>query len=172
MRCAHRSSRGLPRWRAIDQTGPAVEVELHQPVADDLQRDTADCTSGAPAGALVDRSQGKHWRGDPILRKKKLTSLGILVEQVTRYTLLIARDAKDADTVRGAYTEILGKMPPALKGSLTYDQVKEMTGHKAFGLQTESRYILLILRHFWNLAPTKTSTADAAILSKRHGIAC
>jgi len=71
------------------------------------------------------------------LGKNKRTAIGTLVERVTRYTLLIALEAKDADTVRTAYAKALGKLlPRALAKSLTYDQGKEMSGHKAFTIDT------------------------------------
>jgi IS30 family transposase len=85
---------------------------------------------------VADRTIPGHWEGDLILGKNKRTAIGTLVERVTRYTLLIALDAKDADTVRTAYAKALGKLPRALAKSLTYDQGKEMSGHKAFTIDT------------------------------------
>ena len=85
---------------------------------------------------VAERTIPGHWEGDLILGKNKRTALGTLVERVTRYTLLIALDAKDADTVRQAYAKALRKLPRALKRSLTYDQGKEMAGHKAFTVAT------------------------------------
>jgi IS30 family transposase len=77
-----------------------------------------------------------HWEGDLIFGKNKRTALGTLVERVTRYTLLIALEARDAETVRVTYAKALGKLPRALARSLTYDQGKEMSGHKAFTIAT------------------------------------
>ena len=85
---------------------------------------------------VAERTVPGHWEGDLILGRNKRTALGTLVERVTRYTLLIALDAKDADTVRRAYAKALRKLPRALKRSLTYDQGKEMSGHKAFTIAT------------------------------------
>jgi IS30 family transposase len=85
---------------------------------------------------VADRTVPGHWEGDLILGKNKRTALGTLVERVTRYTLLIALDAKDADTVRQAYAKALRKLPRRLARSLTYDQGKQMSGHKAFTIAT------------------------------------
>jgi transposase, IS30 family len=85
---------------------------------------------------VADRTIPGHWEGDLILGKNKRTAIGTLGERVTRYTLLIALEAKDADTVRRAYAKALGKLPRALAKSLTYDQGKEMSGHKAFTIDT------------------------------------
>ena len=59
-----------------------------------------------------------------------------MVERVSRYTLLVVLEAKDAETVRRAYAKALRKVPRALKRSLTYDQGTEMSGHKAFTIAT------------------------------------
>ena len=77
-----------------------------------------------------------HWEGDLIIGKNKRTALGTLVERVTRYTLLVALEAKDARSVRKAYALALQKLPKSLTLSLTYDQGKEMSGHKAFTIDT------------------------------------
>ena len=85
---------------------------------------------------VADRTVPGHWEGDLILGKNKRTAIGTLVERVTRYTLLISLEARDAETVRKAYAKALGKLPRALARSLTYDQGKEMSGHKAFTIAT------------------------------------
>jgi len=85
---------------------------------------------------VADRTVPGHWEGDLILGKNKRTAIGTLVERVTRYTLLISLEARDAETVRRAYAKALGKLPRALARSLTYDQGKEMAGHKAFTMAT------------------------------------
>ncbi len=62
--------------------------------------------------------------------------VGNLAVSLLRATLLIALDAKDADTVCTAYAKALVKLPRALAKSMTYDQGKEMSGHKAFTIDT------------------------------------
>jgi IS30 family transposase len=85
---------------------------------------------------VADRTVPGHWEGDLILGKNKRTAMGTLVERVTRYTLLVALEAKDAASVRKAYTKALHKLPRNLTRSLTYDQGKEMSDHKAFTIDT------------------------------------
>ena len=85
---------------------------------------------------VADRTVPGHWEGDLILGKYKRTALGTLVERTTRYTMLIPLIAKDAETVRKAYAKALTKLPRHLARSLTYDQGKEMSQHKAFTIST------------------------------------
>jgi IS30 family transposase len=85
---------------------------------------------------VADRTVPGHWEGDLILGKNKRTALGTLVERVTRYTLLVALETKDAKSVSTAYAKALKKLPQTLARSLTYDQGREMSGHKAFTVDT------------------------------------
>ena len=85
---------------------------------------------------VADRTVPGHWEGDLILGKYKITALGTLVERTTRYTMLIQLIAKDAETVRKAYAKALTKLPRHLARSLSYDQGKEMSQHKAFTIST------------------------------------
>ena len=50
---------GLPGRFAVDQAVWSISVELHNPVADDLQRHITDLRSFGACGALVDRRQSK-----------------------------------------------------------------------------------------------------------------
>jgi IS30 family transposase len=90
---------------------------------------------------VADRTVPGHWEGDLILGKYKRTALGTLVERTTRYTMLIPLIAKDAETVRKAYAKALRKLPRHLARSLTYDQSKELSPHKAFAISTGRRSI-------------------------------
>lgn len=85
-----------------------------------------------------DRTIPGHWEGDLIVGKHKRTALGTLVERTTRYTLLVPLGAKkDALSVRRAYARALRTVPKELAKTLTYDQGKEMSQHKAFTIDTD-----------------------------------
>ena len=71
-----------------------------------------------------------------MLGKPQRTALGTLVERTTRYTLLVPLTAKDATSVRKAYAKALRSLPREITKTLTYDQGKEMSGHKQFTLDT------------------------------------
>jgi IS30 family transposase len=85
---------------------------------------------------VADRSVPGHWEGDLILGKYKRTALGTLVERTTRFTILVPLRAKDAESVRKAYTKELGVLPKEIAKTLTYDQGKEMSEHKQFTIAT------------------------------------
>lgn len=85
---------------------------------------------------VADRTIPGHWEGDLILGKYKRTALGTLVERTTRATILVPLKAKDAVSVRRAYTKALRTLPKEFAQSLTYDQGKEMSEHKRFTLDT------------------------------------
>jgi IS30 family transposase len=85
---------------------------------------------------VADRTIPGHWEGDFILGKQKHTVLGTLLERTTRYTILVPLKAKDATSVRNAYAKALRSLPREITKTLTYDQGKEMRGHKQFTLNT------------------------------------
>lgn len=86
---------------------------------------------------VEDRTVPGHWEGDLILGKHKRTALGTLVERVTRYTILVPIGRKkDAVSVRKAYARAFKTIPAELKKTLTYDQGREMWGHKQFTIDT------------------------------------
>lgn len=85
---------------------------------------------------VAERTIPGHWEGDFILGRYKRTALGTLVERTTRKTILVPLKAKAAEYVRKAYAKELRVLPKELAKTLTYDQGKEMSGHKLFTIAT------------------------------------
>jgi transposase, IS30 family len=85
---------------------------------------------------VADRIVPGHWEGDLILGRYKASAIVTLVERVTRFTLILKLDAKDAESVRKAMSRVVSRLPAELKRSLTYDQGKEMSEHKLFASAT------------------------------------
>jgi IS30 family transposase len=86
---------------------------------------------------VADRSVPGHWEGDMIVGLHRKTALGTLVERTTRHTMLVPLGRKkDAVSVRKAYARAFRTIPTELKKTLTYDQGKEMPGHKRFTIDT------------------------------------
>ena len=117
------------KYRHKRKTKAAKSVETRGKIADMLSIEERP-------EDVADRTVPGHWEGDLILGKYKRTALGTLVERTTRFTMLIPLKAKDAQTVREAYAKALTKLPSHLARSLTYDQGKEMSQHKAFTIST------------------------------------
>jgi IS30 family transposase len=72
-----------------------------------------------------------HWEGDLIMGTRNRSAIGTLVERTTGYTLLLhLPDGHGAEQVTAAITEAMAALPAKLRRSLTWDQGKELSGHK------------------------------------------
>lgn len=96
-----------------------------------------------------DRTIPGHWEGDLIMGHNNASALGTLVERVTRFTLLVPLKAKDAFSVRSAFSRELKTLPQQLKRSLTYDQGQEMREHRLFTAKTKMRVYFAHPRSPW-----------------------
>jgi IS30 family transposase len=83
-----------------------------------------------PAEAL-DRQVPGHWEGDLIVGKNGLSAIGTLVERRSNYLILIRidPDKNRVEATRDGLVSKLADLPQTLKGSLTWDQGKEMSRH-------------------------------------------
>lgn len=87
--------------------------------------------------AVKNRIVPGHWEGDLIVGKNHASALGSLVERTTRLTLLVPLTAKDAFTVRTAFTRAFKRIPTKFKKTLTYDRGSEMSEHTLFTQATK-----------------------------------
>jgi IS30 family transposase len=91
--------------------------------------------SQRPAEA-EDRAVPGHWEGD-LLCGKRMTAIATLVERHSRYVMLVELpDGHSADVVADALTRRITALPEQLRGSLTWDQGKEMAAHARFSVET------------------------------------
>jgi len=86
---------------------------------------------------VADRTIPGHWEGDLILGRGHQSALGTLVERTTRTVPLVRLPARDATSVRRAFTRKLKHVPKQMKLLLTYDRGKEMTEHRLFTRDTQ-----------------------------------
>lgn len=93
---------------------------------------------------IADRMVPGHWEGDLVMGSYNRSAIGTLVERVTRFTLLVNLQNRDAHTVRKAFAEEFRQLPDGLKRTLTYDQGQEMSQHKLF---TEETNITVYFAH-------------------------
>ena len=85
---------------------------------------------------IEDRAVPGHWEGD-LLVGSKHSQIATLVERHSRFTMLVKTSARDSRTVVDALSEAVGKLPAALRGSLTWDRGVEMAEHKRFTVATD-----------------------------------
>jgi len=87
---------------------------------------------------VADRAVPGHWEGDLIAGARNASAIGTLVERTTRFVLLLhLPHGHDAGSVAAAMTAAMAGLPAALRRSLTWDQGKEMSGHREITLATD-----------------------------------
>ena len=90
---------------------------------------------------VADRAIPGHWEGDLIIGKDHKSAIGTLVERSTRYLIITRLKAKDAESVRKAFSKAMKKLPECLARTLTYDRGKEMSVTKSLLLTPKCRSI-------------------------------
>jgi len=85
---------------------------------------------------VADRIILGHWEGNLIVGKHKLAAISTLVERTTQYTIVVPLKAKDPESVCKGCAKEPGGLPVQIAKTLTYDQGKEMSGHKQFTTDT------------------------------------
>jgi transposase, IS30 family len=86
---------------------------------------------------VEDRAVPGHWEGDLIMGSACKSAIGTLVERSTRFVMLLhLPDGHNAEQVRVALENTIGRLPAELRRSLTWDQGKEMADHVRFSIDT------------------------------------
>ncbi|MFT5216145.1 MAG: IS30 family transposase, partial [Glaciecola sp.] len=76
------------------------------------------------------RNEVEHWEGDLVIGKNQKSAIGTIVERKTRFTLIVKLESKKANEVANQFSEILNKLNPIYKKSMTYDNGIEMARHQ------------------------------------------
>lgn len=85
---------------------------------------------------IEDRQEVGHWEGDLIIGHYS-TALATLVERMTRFTLLVQLPGKRTmDALNASLEAAFAGLPRDLTRTLTWDQGKEIAGHKALAKAT------------------------------------
>jgi IS30 family transposase len=85
---------------------------------------------------VADRAVPGHWEGD-LISGSNNSYIATLVERHSRYVLLAKVSSKETLVVVQALSEKMKKLPQELRGSLTWDNGKELAAHKAFTIATD-----------------------------------
>lgn len=101
-RGASRKSGGIPNMTSIDMRPPEVAARI------------------VPG----------HWEGDLIKGANNQSSVGTLVERLSRYVMLVKLDAATAEDILRGFKRRLQSIPQSLRKTMTYDQGSEMSRHQ------------------------------------------
>jgi len=79
---------------------------------------------------VEDRLIPGHWEGDLIKGASNRSSVGTLVERTTGFVVLAKMDSATTKAVVDSFSAVLNREPAAMRKTMTYDQGREMHGHK------------------------------------------
>ena len=110
----HHKQVRLPRSRGVDRRG--------------LIKDMQSIHIRPPE--VNDRIIPGHWEGDLIKGAGNRSSVGTLVERTTRFVVLAKMDDAGTVSVVDSFSAVLNRQPASMRKTMTYDQGREMHGHK------------------------------------------
>jgi IS30 family transposase len=76
------------------------------------------------------RGQAGHWETDTVVSRQSGACVVVLVERKSRFYIVIRITDKSARSVRWALEKALGRLPPGLRRTLTYDNGLENALHE------------------------------------------
>ena len=79
---------------------------------------------------VAERLVPGHWEGDLIKGAYNRSAVGTLVERTTLFTVLAKLDSAAAEATVSGFGQVLNRIEAQKRLSLTYDQGREMAGHK------------------------------------------
>lgn len=110
----HHNQQRLPRSRGVDRRGRIKDMQsIH-----------------IRPPEIEDRLIPGHWEGDLIKGEGNRSCVGTLVERTTRFVVLARMDNAGTRSVVDSFSAVLNRQPAELRKSMTYDQGREMHGHK------------------------------------------
>lgn len=78
-----------------------------------------------------------HWEGDLIKGPMNRSSVGTLVERISRYVMLVKLDGGTAEDILEGFHRRLKSLPESLRKTLTYDQGSEMALHETLSAKLQ-----------------------------------
>ena len=77
-----------------------------------------------------------HWEGDLIKGAGNRSSVGTLVERTTDIVVLAKMDNATTKAVVDSFSAVFNREPAVMRKTMTYDQGREMHGHKILAERT------------------------------------
>jgi len=116
----HHNQVRKPRSRGVDRRGQIMDMQsIH-----------------IRPPEVEDRLIPGHWEGDLIKGAGNRSSVGTLVERTTRFVVLAKMDNAGTQSVVDSFSSVLNRQPAAMRKTMTYDQGREMHGHKVLTQRT------------------------------------
>lgn len=104
---------------------------------EDRRGQIPDMTSlHARPSEIEDRLVPGHWEGDLIKGAVNRSAVGTLVERSSRLVMLARMQGSTAQAALEGFSEALNRVHEPMRKTLTYDQGKEMSRHKALTERT------------------------------------
>ena len=116
----HHNQVRKPRSRAVDRRGLIKDMQSIHIRPPEVQ----------------DRIIPGHWEGDLIKGAGNRSSVGTLVERATWFVVLAKMDDAGTVSVVDSFAAVLNRQPAAMRKTMTYDQGREMHGHKILTKRT------------------------------------
>lgn len=107
----------------------------------------------------LDRAVPGHWEGDLILGTPQ-THVATLVERSCRFVMLVKVGGKDTESVLGALSEQIRRLPEAVMRTLRWDKATQMAAHEKFSVATDVEVYFCEPRSPWHpwQRPTSENT--------------
>ena len=116
----HHNQVRKPRSRGVDRRGQIMDMQsIH-----------------IRPPEVEDRLIPGHWEGDLIKGAGNRSSVGTLVERTTRFVVLAKMDNAGTQSVVDSFSSVLNRQPASMRKTMTYDQGREMHGHKVLTQRT------------------------------------
>jgi len=123
---------------------------------------------------VEDGEEAGHWEGDLIMGSGNQSAIGTLVERQARFVMLVHLPGEhSAVAVREGVTDAFAHLPASLRGSLTWDQGREMAQHQQIASATGMGVYLCDAHSPWQRGVEREHEwPTAPILSEGYRSSC
>jgi IS30 family transposase len=95
------------------------------------------------------REQAGHWEVDTVVSRQSGACVAVLVERKSRFYLVIRMHDKSSRSMRRALEKALGRLPPRLRRTITYDNGLENALHELINKALKTKSYFCKPYHSW-----------------------